>query len=77
MYGWAFVVAGAVSLNWRHGTTDFHPPLPFTANMAWDKESTLGYPLLVVPSGEALILDLSVAVSVTGMIWYKTVSPGV
>lgn len=69
VYGFFLVVAAAVSLKWRTASTDLHPALPFLANGAWVLDPT-GRPWFTTVAGEALNLNLSAAVQVSGRLYY-------
>ncbi len=66
------VAAAAVSAKLRSNTTDLHAALPLTANgNYWLPESPSGEVYFQTAAGEALNLNLSGAVAVTG--WIKVV----
>jgi len=64
------VVAAAVNLKFKDGAgSDFHPALPLQAyaSLAFDFD---GEPYFITTSGNGLILNLSAAVQVSGMLYY-------
>ena len=71
VYGFFLMVNGAVSLKWKDGaSTDFHPALPFLAQGAsWEKDP-MGRPWFTTSGGNALVLNLSAGVQVSGRLYY-------
>ena|SRR5262252_3659271 len=72
LYAWFFVVSAAVSIKWKDGTGDFTPPLPpmpFVAYGTWDKDP-MGRPFFTTQAGNALTLNLSAAVQVSGRAYF-------
>jgi hypothetical protein len=71
---WKFwlVAAAAVSLKFRDGTTDLHPAIALVAGGSWLLDLD-GEPWFVTAAGNALNLNLSAAVQVSGR-WYYTKS---
>lgn len=70
VYAFFFVVSAAVNVKWKDGAgTDFHPALPFTVAGAWDKDP-MGRPWFTTQPGNALVLNLSAAVQVSGRLYY-------
>src|SRR5262249_31221887 len=71
VYAFFFMVGAAVDIKWKDGTgADFHPALPFMSKgAAWDKDP-MGRPWFTTQPGNGLILNLSVAVQVSGRLYY-------
>src|SRR5262245_52250700 len=71
VYAWFFVVTAAVNVKWKDGgATDLHPALPFLSQGAsWEKDP-MGRPWFTTQPGNALVLNLSTAVQVSGRLYY-------
>lgn len=69
---WAFwfkVNGGAVNLKWRSAANDLHPALPFNDREGWVMPLMLR-PWLTCTVAEALNLNLSAAIQVSGRLYF-------
>ena len=71
VFGFFLVAAGAVSIKWRDGTSDFHPALPLIGQGASWFLPRDGIRWFVCSTNVALNLNLSAAVQVSGRIYYR------
>jgi len=71
VYAFFLMVSGAVNLKFKDGAaTDFFPAWPFlSAGAGWEKDP-MGRPWLTTSGGNALVLNLSAAVQVSGRLYY-------
>jgi len=71
VFAFFFVVNAPVNIKWKDGAAaDFHPVLPFLAQGAsWEKDP-MGRPWFTTQTGNALVLNLSAAVQVSGRCYY-------
>lgn len=66
-----YVVAADVNTILKHGSTNFHPVVSMKASgsLVLDFDE---HPWFVTAAGEDFILNLSAAVQVSGMVYYRT-----
>lgn len=70
VFAFFFVVTAPVNVKWKDGAgTDFHPALPFVVNGSWDQDP-MGRPWFTTQPGNALVLNLSAGVQVSGRLYY-------
>ena len=70
VFAWWFSVGGAVNVTWKDGTVPFHPAIPLTALGASWSQDPMGRPWLTTTLGNALVLNLSANVQVSGRLYY-------
>lgn len=72
VWQWFLKVNGSgtgVSMKWRSATNDLHPALPFSDKEGWVMPYT-GRPWFTCTIAEALQLNLSAAIQVSGRVYY-------
>lgn len=71
LLAWSLTLNGACNLRWESGTTDKSGLFIFGGAGLWEPPTF--QPLLLMDDNEALNLNMSASVTVSGAIWYEVV----
>lgn len=76
IYGLFLVAAGSVSATIKNGSTVLTGPIPLQTSAQFSFPLNVEVPYLSVDSGNALVINLSGAVQVSGIVYYQTIVVG-